>query len=492
MLFRSINTLSLNGNGNGLALNSNLTLYGSAPLTLVASGSVPGNILNLNGNTLTCTWNGYAGSLSTFGPTNAYIEGGSMTVYGRGGGTTGSTWNFPFSATFTSVTGTGLGFVDGSDITKMTVTETAAPTNATVGGNAIAIGNRAFRVRTNSFQTTAGISGTNPNITLRYTSQDGLTNTQDQTFVARAATLSGQWNVVSNAYGVSGALPATGLITTPTTAPGPISLVGDDYFAWASTAPTITNVAPLSLCSNSGTFTLTGTNLTGVTAVSIGGTPVASFTVVSGTQITGVAGNGTSGVITIVKNGQTFTGAQAITINNSPNAPTALPATATVLLGGTTGFTASGAGGTYYWYNVPFGGASIATGSSFTTPPNCSTGSYYVSEFNGTCEGPRYQVTVTVTPITISSSVPSFCGVGGNITLNATPNNPSITYNWSSNVPTAIIAPGTTGSTTATITETSDFFISATANGCTANAQPISIGVYTFPAITPTATPNVI
>ncbi|NCU76225.1 MAG: hypothetical protein EBV59_04615 [Synechococcaceae bacterium WB7_1C_051] len=489
---RKLNNLSLAGNGLGLSINSNLTIYGTAPLTLTASGSVPGNILNLNGNSLICTWNGYAGATSTFGATNVYLQGGSMVIYGRGGGTTGSTWNFPFSGTFTAATGTGLGFVDGSDITKMTVTETAAPNNALVGGNAIAVGNRAFRVQTNSFQNTPGISGNNPTVTLRYNSQDNLTNTQDQTFVARAGGLSGQWNVVSNAYGLSGALPATGLITTPTVAPGPISLVGNDYFAWASTAPTVSNVAPLALCSNSGTFTITGTNLNGVSAVTIGGTAVASFVIVSNTTITGVAGAGTSGVIAVVKNGQTFSGAQFITINNSPNAPVASPASATVLLGGITNFTATGAGGTYNWYTVPFGGASISSGSSFTTPANCSSGSYYVSEFDGTCEGPRFQVTVNVTPITIASSVPNFCGVGGNITLTASPNDPSITYTWSSNVPSATIAPGTSAITTASITETSDFFISASANGCTANAQPISIGVYTFPAITPTATPNTI
>ena len=490
---RKLNNLSLAGNGVGLNLANNLILYGTSPLSLTASLTAPGNILNLNGNTVTCTWNGYAGQTSTFGASNAYIQNGSMAIYGRGGGAIGSTYNFPFSATFTTFTGNGLtGVAGGSDMTRIVVTDNAAPTNSTGGGSAIAFGNRSFRLQGFSTQSIAGISGTNPTVTLRYNSQDGLTSTQDQTFVAQAATNSGQWNLVSAAYGVAGALPATGLLTTPTVAPGPILLDGDDYFAWATSAPTITNVSPLTICANSGQFTITGTNLNGITAVQIGGTPVASFTIVSSTQIDAVAGNGTSGVVTIIKNNTSFSSVQVITLNASPAAPSVSPANVTVSLGSTATFTASGTGGTFNWYNTAFGGVAIATGSSFTTPASCATGSYYVSEGNGTCEGPRTQVTVTVTPITFSSSAPNLCGNGGNITLTATPNDPSFTYNWTSNQVSAVIAPGTTAATTAAITETSDFFLVVNSNGCAYNAQPISIGVYGFPNIVPTATPSVL
>ena len=489
---RKINNLSLAGNGNGLSLANNLTLYGSSPLFLTASLSVPGNLLNLNGNTLTCTWNGYAGAASTFGASNVYLQGGSMAIYGRGGGAFGSTYNFPFSATFTAFTGNAsLGVTGGSDITRIMVTDNAAPTNITPGGTAIAFGNRSFRLQGFSSLALPGISGINPTVTLRYNSQDGLISTQDQTYVAQAATNGGQWNIVSNAYGVAGALPAAGLITTPTLAPGPILLDGDDFFAWSSNAPSITNVNPTNICANSGQFTITGTNLTGITAVQIGGTPVASFTIVSPTQIDAVAGNGTNGVVTVVKNNTSFSGVQVITLNASPTAPTLSP-NVTVSLGSTTTLTASGTGGTFNWYTSPFGGVAIATGSSFTTQPACATTSYYVSEGNGTCEGPRTQVTVTVTPISFTSSVPNLCGNGGNITLTATPNDPTFTYNWTSNQPTAVIAPGTTSTTTAAISQTSDFFLTVNVNGCAYNTQPLSIGVYGFPNISPTATPNVL
>jgi len=52
---RKINSLSLSTGGLGLNLANNLTLIGTAPLTLTASPNGTGNILNLNGNTLTCT-----------------------------------------------------------------------------------------------------------------------------------------------------------------------------------------------------------------------------------------------------------------------------------------------------------------------------------------------------------------------------------------------------------------------------------------------------
>jgi hypothetical protein len=65
-------------------------------------------------------------------------------------------------------------------------------------------------------------------------------------------------------------------------------------------APTLTSIAP-----NTGpvvggtTVVLTGTNLTGATAVSFGATPATSFVVNSATQITAVAPAGTAGTVPV-------------------------------------------------------------------------------------------------------------------------------------------------------------------------------------------------
>ena len=483
---RKLVQLQLAGNGNGLNLNSDLISFGTTPFVLTASGNVPGNVLDLGGNNLICTWQAYAGAFSTFGATNTYLKNGAMTVYGRGGGTTGSAYNFPFSGTFSCNTGAGTAITGGSDITRMTVRETAAPSNTTQGGTAAAVGNRAFRVQTQSTLNPIGISGTNPTVTLRYNSQDNLTSTQDQTFVGEGTTLSGQWNIKSAAIGAGGNLAATGLLASATVAPGPIALTGDVFYAWAGLAPTITSVAPLIVCASSGSFTITGTNLLGVSAVNIGGTPASAFTVVSATQIDAFAGPGTTGVVSIVKNGTTYAGNQTITVSPSPSAPSAAPATATVSFGSTATFTASSStAGTYNWYLFPNGGTPISTGASFITPPACLNTTYYVGESNGSCEGARTAVTVNTIPITASSSITSFCGTGGNTTLSVSPVDPNVTYTWTTNTATALIPINVGPTVTATLSETSEIYMTSTLNGCIAT-NAFSVGVYPLPTATVT------
>lgn len=70
--------------------------------------------------------------------------------------------------------------------------------------------------------------------------------------------------------------------------------------------PIITAFTPTSKAIR-GTVTITGTNLTGATAVSFGGTPAASFNVVSSTSITAVLAAGSSGIVSISTPGDTTT-----------------------------------------------------------------------------------------------------------------------------------------------------------------------------------------
>ncbi|MES2780897.1 MAG: IPT/TIG domain-containing protein, partial [Bacteroidota bacterium] len=65
-----------------------------------------------------------------------------------------------------------------------------------------------------------------------------------------------------------------------------------------TSAPSISNVSPINSTTGS-IVTITGTNFTGATAVSFGGTPVSSFTVVSATTINAVIGSGSSGTISV-------------------------------------------------------------------------------------------------------------------------------------------------------------------------------------------------
>jgi trimeric autotransporter adhesin len=482
---RKLNALQLNGNGLGLNLTSGLTIYGngvSTQLILNASGSGTGNVLDLGGNNLNFTWNGYAGTTSVFGATNGYIKNGSMSVTGRGGGSTGSTFNFPFSGTFSWFSGSGTNITAGASTTRVTVSDTAAPTNATLG-TGLAIGNRAYRVQID------GIAGTAPTVTMNFNSQDALTVTQDNLFVAEATALTGAWTTRSTSFGASGALPATGLKATATIAPGPIVPTASSFYAWATAAPTITNFAPLTLCANSSTFTITGTNLTGVSAVTIGGTPAASFVVVNGTTITGVVAAGTSGFVAVTKSASVTTGVQAITVNPSPSAPSVAPASASVNLGGTVTIAATGGAGTFNWYNVATGGTPIFTGATYSAPA-CTSGTLYVSENDGFCDGLRTAVPVTVTPTAITATPATFCGTGGTVTLDVTPIDGSISYAWTSLTPSATLITSTGNTVTATVTENSDFQVTATGpGGCTATAF-VSVSVYPLPSATVTTTAN--
>ena len=490
---RKMNNLSLSGNGIGLNLTNNLVLFGTSPMFLTASTNVPGNVLNLGGNNLLFTWNGYAGTTTTYGATKTYLTNGSMTLTGRGGGTTGSTFNFPFSGAVTVFTG-GSGstaVTGGTDALTVKVTEVGTPSNTVTTGTGIALGNRAFKVETATTLGAASASstlfgGTAPTVRLNYNEQDGLTTTQPQTFVLESSALNGAWNVRSAAFGTSGPLAATGGLTTGTLAPALALFNSGNFYAWGTGAPTIAGVIPTVLCANSGAFSITGTNFSGVTAVKIGGTNVLAFTVVNDTTITGFAGPGTTGNISVTKNGLTITGIENIAISPSPNAPTVTSSSVSINLGGTVTVTASGGSGTFRWYNDANAGTLLYTGATFSAPV-CS-GNLWVTEYNGSCEGLRTMVTVTIAPTAIVSSATSFCGVGSPVTLTASPADSTITYTWSSLTAPATVAPATGASSiTSTLTQTSDFRLTATKGTCTAESN-ISIGVYPLPSATVTTT----
>jgi len=71
-------------------------------------------------------------------------------------------------------------------------------------------------------------------------------------------------------------------------------------------APTMFEFTPTSAATGE-TVTISGTNLTGATAVSFGGTAAASFTVVDATSITAVVATGTSGSVSVTTAGGTAT-----------------------------------------------------------------------------------------------------------------------------------------------------------------------------------------
>lgn len=189
--------------------------------------------------------------------------------------------------------------------------------------------------------------------------------------------------------------------------------------------PTLTSFAPTSGCSSTGTVVITGTNLAGATAVTIGGTPVASYVVNSPTQITANIGTGTTGTISVTTTFGTATSAGTYTINPSPIVAAIAGGSATVCANGVTpAFTNATTGGTWAITNGT-GSATISTGGIVSgVTVGTAIVNYTVSD--GTCSTTvNYPITVTAipTPVSISGVVSPACSgsiqtltaVGGSI-----------------------------------------------------------------------------
>jgi hypothetical protein len=483
---RIINVLSLGANAAGFNVTGgNLTLIGSSPLSLTASTNV--NVLDLGGSSLIYPWNQYGGTSGTYnvGGTKAYVRNGSLIMNGRG---SNNTWSFPFAGSGTTSVQVFTGAANATNIVSAKISDLGAPTNTTLGGTAFGIGTRSFKINTTTLGGGVGTAGPTATIRLPYNDIDALTTTQDLTFISEAPSTSGPWNLRSAAVGASGALAAAGSLTTPIVAPGPVTLADGNVYAFSSLVPTVTSIDVTTLCANSGTFTITGTNLTGVTSITIGGVSVGSFTVVNGTTITGFAGAAASGVVAVTNSvGASASGSQTVSVNASPNAPTVSAASQTLELGNAANVTATGNGGTLLWYTQAFGGVSVLTGATLNLVP-CASTTYYVAETDGTCEGARTAVAITVTFTTpsITPSVATFCGAGGTVTLTANNLMAGAIASWTSLTAGVTLTSATGTTTDATLTQTSEFRLSTTVNGCATPDALVSVGVYPLPSATVT------
>ncbi|WP_345739054.1 IPT/TIG domain-containing protein, partial [Prosthecobacter algae] len=131
----------------------------------------------------------------------------------------------------------------------------------------------------------------------------------------------------------------------------------------AVAAPTLTNVAPNSGPTAGGTsVVITGTDFTGATDVTIGGTAATSFTVDSATQITAVTPAGTAGTasVLVTTTGGTNAANTLFTYIAPPTVTNVIPATGSTLGGTSVVITGTGFTGTSA---VTFGGAAA---TSFT------------------------------------------------------------------------------------------------------------------------------
>ena len=232
---------------------------------------------------------------------------------------------------------------------------------------------------------------------------------------------------------------------------------GFDFDVKCVATPTITSLSSSAGCLGS-TMTISGTNLSGATSVTIGGTPVSSIGANTSTSLTVTPAVGSSGTVTVVNPGGTVTSVGTYTVNAIPTISSPPSSgTETLCVGGSatplsvTAAAGSGTITTYQWYSntsaSTTGATLVATNSSAATtdtytPSTASVGTlyYYVvvtnsntcpvtSAFTGAITV-NASVSITAPPSTAAQTV---C-VGFAITpLSVTATGGGLSYQWYSN-----------------------------------------------------------
>lgn len=191
----------------------------------------------------------------------------------------------------------------------------------------------------------------------------------------------------------------------------------------ATSAPTITTLGSTSGCEGT-SITINGLNLSGATAVKIGGTNVASITSNSATQIVAVIGAGTTGKVSVTTGGgtavstATFTVNLAATVNAGSTLSNICKGSSTVALGGSFGGSATSA----IW-SSSVGGGTFSNNSGSTpnttiwTPPAAYTGTatLTLTTSGGSC-GLKTATKTQIVESAITASVSSAITVNGSLT----------------------------------------------------------------------------
>lgn len=238
-----------------------------------------------------------------------------------------------------------------ADNTTVTVTTTATPTASPVATTPIPAP---------VVTSISPASGTTAGGTMVTITGTGFTGATAVTFGTAASV----YTIVSDTK-ITATTPAgsAGATSVAVTTPGGSGTRTYTY-AVPIAPPAVSGISPASGTTAGGTLvTITGTGLTGATAVTFGGVPATSFTVFSNTEITATAPAGTSGAVNVVVTTPGGTGTNAYTYTvpvASPQVSTISPASGTS--SGGTAVTITGTGFTGAT-SVTFGAAAA---TSFT------------------------------------------------------------------------------------------------------------------------------
>ena len=163
--------------------------------------------------------------------------------------------------------------------------------------------------------------------------------------------------------------------------------------------------------------------------------------------------------------------------------PNSICGQGTVTLGATSNV------GVINWYNVPSGGISLFTGTTFITPSISTTTAYYVDATDGCTFSARTQVDATVNPVPVigtPSVINANCNgsATGKVTVSATGGTGAITYSIAPNIGTQSPSGTFNGLTAQTYTVTATDANSCTQSSSIIVTEPPKIIITQFSPIT--------
>jgi len=231
----------------------------------------------------------------------------------------------------------------------------------------------------------------------------------------------------------------------------------DNVTLSANIPPIISGFNPASGCTGSGTITITGSYLTGASAVTIGGTPVSSITSNTDSEIQAVIGSGTTGLVAVTTTYGTGNSASNYTVNP-------LPTLFSVTGGGS--YCSGGSGvaiglsgsqvGVNYTLN-PAGVVVAGTGSAISFGNQTSAGSYTVTATNvstGCTSNMTGSASVGIINVPVISAQPtdqSVCA-GASVSFSTTASGGTLSYQWRKGTTNLSNGGSISGATSATLT----------------------------------------
>ncbi len=174
---------------------------------------------------------------------------------------------------------------------------------------------------------------------------------------------------------------------------------GQVKISYTSSSNTISSFSPSTACVGA-TITIIGTNLASASAVTIGGTPVASIVSNTATQLVVVLGAGSTGVVSVTNMNGTATSATNFTLLTIPSTPGSISGSALVCASSIDAYSIlTMPGVTSYTWSFPSGWSGSSSTNNISLTAGSSNGSITVSASNACGTSPLQTLNVSILPL---------------------------------------------------------------------------------------------